>query len=109
MFEHIPDGISPGDFLSNYVIKPMSLSVISLAKQLNIPANRLYLILNNRREITADTALRLGKYFNTGPEMWLFVQMKYNLKCAQEKWDIDKEHVLTFDTVNHKDPVLTIN
>ena len=107
MFDHIPDGISPGEFLSKYVIKPMRLSVISLAKQLNIPANRLYLILNNRREITADTALRLGKYFNTGPELWLFVQMKYNLKCAQEKWTVDQKQVATLETANQTDPVLT--
>lgn len=87
------DGIAPGEFLLEQVIKPLGLSIIDLAKSLNIPANRLYLIINNRREITADTALRLGRYFHTGPELWLFVQMKYNLKQAQEKWEEDKTFV----------------
>jgi len=88
-----PDGIPPGEFLLEHVIKPLNLSIIELAKALNIPANRLYLIINNRREITADTALRLGHYFHTGPELWLFVQMKYNLSQAQEKWGVDQQYV----------------
>ena len=93
MINSPPEGISPGEFLLEHVIKPLKLSIIELAKAIDVPANRLYLIINNRREITADTALRLGHYFHTGPELWLFVQMKYNLKLAEEKWQVDKKHV----------------
>ena len=97
MINSPPDGISPGEFLLENVIKPLKLSIIGLAKSLNIPANRLYLIINNKREITEDTALRLGHYFETGPELWLFVQMKYNLKLAKEKWDKEKIYIETID------------
>ena len=93
MINSPPEGISPGEFLLEHVIKPLKLSIIELAKAIDVPANRLYLIINNRREITADTALRLGHYFHTGPELWLFVQMKYNLKLAEEKWLDDKKYV----------------
>ena len=62
-----------------------------------MPANRLYLIINNRHEITADTALRLGHYFHSGPELWLYVQMKYNLKLEEQKLEKDKLSLKTLE------------
>ena len=91
------EGMSPGKFLLDHVIKPLNISVIKLADALNIPANRLYLIINDKREVTADTALRLGHYFGTGPELWLYVQMKYNLKNAMEKWEKERLFVDTLE------------
>ena len=99
------DGMSPGKFLSDHVIKPLNLSVIKLAEALNIPSNRLYLIMNDKREITADTALRLGHFFGTGPELWLYVQMKFNLKNARDKWD--KERLFVDTLAMTRDEVLT--
>ena len=97
MIEMPEEDISPGEFLCERVIKPLGLSVIKLAEALNIPPNRLYLIINNKRDITADTALRLGHYFDTGPELWMYVQMKYNLKKAREKWEKERLFVETFN------------
>jgi addiction module HigA family antidote len=56
-----------------------------LARDINVPPNRINQIINNKREITADSALRLGKYFNIEPEFWLNLQMRFNMKIAQEK------------------------
>ena len=57
---------------------------MELAKRLGIPNNRIYQILGGRRGITADTALRLGKFFGTGPDFWLNLQKAYELETARE-------------------------
>ena len=56
-----------------------------LANRLGVPENRIYQIINGQRSITADTALRLGKFFNTGPEFWLNLQKAYELDEARVK------------------------
>ena len=83
----LPDtGVAPGSYLLEEVIKPLGLSIMNLAKDIKVPPNRLYQIINGSRELTPDTALRLGHYFGTGPEMWLYLQMKHDLIRAEEKW-----------------------
>lgn len=77
--------ITPGDILLEEFLKPMEISQAQLARDINVPPNRINQIINNKREITADTALRLGKYFNIEPEFWLNLQMRFNMKIAQEK------------------------
>ena len=57
----------------------------SLAVALRVPANRLTEILNGRRAITADTAMRLGRYFGTSAQMWMNLQARYDLEAAEEK------------------------
>jgi len=57
---------------------------LELAKRLGVPNNRIYQILAGRRSITADTALRLGKFFGTGPDFWLNLQKAYELETARE-------------------------
>ncbi len=84
--------LTPGEFLVEKVIKPLNLSVVELAKKINVPPNRLYLIVKNKRQITPDTALRLGHFLGTGPEMWLYVQMAYDLECEKASWE--KERIL---------------
>ncbi len=60
-----------------------SVSQSKLAKDINVPPNRVSQIIHGKREITADTALRLGKYFGIEPEFWLNLQVRYNVKIAK--------------------------
>ena len=62
--------ITPGEILLEEFLIPMEISQNQLAKDLNVPPNRISQIINGKREITADTALRLSRYFNIEPEFW---------------------------------------
>lgn len=77
--------ITPGDILLEEFLKPMEISQNQLARDLNVPANRISQIIHGKREITADTALRLGRYFSIEPEFWLNLQLRYNMKIARSK------------------------
>ena len=77
--------ITPGDVLLEEFLKPMEISQNQLAKDINVPANRVSQIIHAKREITADTALRLGRYFSIEPEFWLNLQLRYNMKIAKSK------------------------
>ncbi len=77
--------ISPGEILYEEFLEPMDISQAQLARDLNVPPNRINQIVRGKREITADTALRLGQYFGIEPEFWLNLQLRYNMKVAQEK------------------------
>ncbi len=77
--------ITPGDILLEEFLKPMEITQSKLAKDINVPANRVSQIIHGKREITADTALRLGKYFGIEPEFWLNLQVRYNMKIAKSK------------------------
>jgi addiction module HigA family antidote len=77
--------ITPGDVLLEEFLQPMGISQVQLAKDLNVPANRISQMIHGKREISADTALRLGKYFDLEPEFWLNLQVRYNMKIAKEK------------------------
>ena len=77
--------ITPGEILVEEFLKPMDISQAQLARDIGVPANRVSQIVNGKREITADTALRLGTYFNVEPEFWLNLQIRYNLKIAKER------------------------
>jgi addiction module HigA family antidote len=74
---------SPGEILSEEFMKPLGLSGNELARQLNVPANRINDIVRNRREVTADTALRLARYFGTSARFWLNAQTAYALSKAE--------------------------
>ena len=60
-------------------MKPMGVSINALARDIAVPPNRISDIVNGKRRITADTALRLGKYFGVSPELWLDLQSDYDL------------------------------
>lgn len=76
--------IHPGEILFEEFIKPMNISQNRLAIDIRIPATRIQAIVHGERAITADTALRLGKYFGTGAEFWLNLQNQYDLAKAQK-------------------------
>ncbi|MDH3349687.1 MAG: HigA family addiction module antitoxin [Desulfobulbaceae bacterium] len=85
--------ITPGDVLLEEFLKPMEISQNQLARDIKVPANRISQIIHGKREITADTALRLGKYFGIEPEFWLNLQVRYNMKVARSNFgrQIEKE------------------
>ena len=65
-------------------MQPLGISINALARALAVPANRISGIVNGTRAITADTALRLGKYFGVSPEIWLDLQSDYELRVARQ-------------------------
>lgn len=75
---------TPGEILLEEFLKPLAISQNKLALDIRVPANRINAIINGKREITADTAIRLGKYFKTGAEFWINLQSLYNLRTAEE-------------------------
>jgi len=75
--------IHPGEILKDE-LEEIGMTANSLAGRLDVPANRITSILNERRGITADTALRLSRFFGSTPEFWLNLQMTYELRLAQK-------------------------
>jgi addiction module HigA family antidote len=66
-------------------MKPMNLSINQLARDLDVPPNRISAIVNGTRAITADSALRLGIYFGVSPATWLGLQLEYDLRVASRQ------------------------
>ena len=75
--------IHPGEILLEEFLKPMGISQSKLALDLRVPATRINAVVRGRRAITADAALRLGKYFGVEPEFWLNLQNRHDLLVAQ--------------------------
>jgi addiction module HigA family antidote len=76
--------IHPGEILREDFMKPLRLSMNRLALDLHVPVTRIAEIVHERRGITPDTALRLGRYFNTSARFWLNAQSSYDLEVAQD-------------------------
>jgi antitoxin HigA-1 len=74
----------PGEVLREEYLVPLGLSARALAKQLDVPANRLTEIMRGTRDVTADTAIRLGRYFNTDPRFWLNLQAAHDLSKSEK-------------------------
>ena len=77
--------IMPGEILLEEFLRPMKISQNKLAMDIRIPTPRINAIVNGKRAITADTALRLGRYFGTGPEFWINLQSNYDLCVAASR------------------------
>jgi antitoxin HigA-1 len=75
--------ISPGEVLVEEFLKPLGISQSALARDLNVPVGRVSDIVQAKRAITPDTALRLAVYFNMTPEFWMNLQSHYDLKLAK--------------------------
>lgn len=76
--------IHPGEILADE-LEELGMSAASLAREIDVPANRIAQILNGSRAISADTALRLGYWFGTGPELWMNLQKQYELRRAEQE------------------------
>lgn len=77
------DPIHPGEILFEEFMKPMDISINRLAREIAVPPGRISAIVNGKRAITADTALRLGKYFGVSAELWLGLQADFDLRIAK--------------------------
>ncbi len=77
--------VHPGEFLREDFLVPLGLSANALALALRVPVTRISEILRERRGITADTALRLARYFGTTPDYWMKMQMSYDLAVASRE------------------------
>ena len=89
--------VHPGEVLSEEFLTPMVISQYRLAKDISVPARRINEIVHGTRSITADTALRLGRYFGTSAQFWLNLQNHFDLEVQQDKIGnrLDREvHVL---------------
>jgi antitoxin HigA-1 len=75
--------IHPGETLNEEFLKPLAISANRLGIELRVPANRITEILNGARGISADTALRLARYFGTTPEFWMNLQRRFDLETAK--------------------------
>ena len=83
MAARLLDPIPPGEILYEDFMKPLGVSINALARAIAVPPNRISEIVSGKRAITADTALRLGKYFGVTPELWLSLQVDYDLRVAK--------------------------
>lgn len=94
------DPIAPGEILLEEFLKPMGLSQSKLARDIDVPQSRIAHIVKGNRAITADTALRLSRYFGTTAELWMNLQAEYDLRRARrEKWSDIKANVRRLEAV----------
>ena len=75
--------IHPGVILREEFLEPLRLSAYALARAINVPRNRITGIVHGERAVTADTALRLARFFGTSPDFWLGLQMDYDLETTR--------------------------
>jgi addiction module HigA family antidote len=91
--------IHPGEILREEYLSPLDMSANRLATELGVPANRITSILNGERGVTADTALRLGRFFETTPDFWLNLQKMYELRSAEDEAGADLERIRPLGSV----------
>ena len=84
--------VHPGEFLLEDFLRPLKLSQYRLAKDIGVPPRRINEIVLGKRSITADTALRLSKYFGNSAEFWLRFQNRYDLETAKDRLKLILEH-----------------
>ena len=82
--ERLPP-VHPGEVLLEDFMKPLGLSQYQLAKDIHVPALRISQIVRGKRAVTADTALRLARYFDTSANVWMRLQARYDLEVAEAK------------------------
>jgi antitoxin HigA-1 len=85
MKSKILENITPGEILEEDFLKPMGLSQYRLAKDIGVPARRINEIVKGERAITADTALRLGRFFKMSAQFWLNLQSHYDLEIMEDR------------------------
>ena len=90
------NNIHPGEVLLEEFLKPLGISAYRLSKDLNIPQSRVSQIIKGKRKVTADTALRLSKYFGNSAQFWLGLQNDYDLQVEQIKNNKDFAQIIKF-------------
>ena len=88
------DLIHPGEILFEEFMKPLAVSQNRLSRDINVPVGRINDIVHGRRSITANTALRLAKFFGTTPEFWMGLQAEYDLRWTRRNiWPKEQDRV----------------
>ena len=77
--------VHPGEILDEEFLKPLKLSQYRLAKDIAVPPRRINEIVHGKRAVSADTALRLSRYFGNSAEFWMNLQARYDLECETER------------------------
>ncbi|MCC8467152.1 MAG: HigA family addiction module antitoxin [Rickettsia endosymbiont of Eriopis connexa] len=86
--------VTPGEVLEEEFMKPLNISQNQLARDIDVPLSRIHAIVHGRRSITADMALRLGKYFQTSAQMWINLQAHYDLELVERnEWPYIKDRI----------------
>lgn len=93
--------IHPGEILKEEFLVPFQVSAYKLAKETRIPPTRISQIIKGRRSITADTALRISKFFGTTPDFWLGLQMEYDLREEISHKSKEINTIKTLDSIQH--------
>ncbi len=92
--------VHPGEILAEEFLSPLGLTQYRLAKSLSVPARRINQIIHGTRAVSADTALRLARFFGTSDEFWLNLQMQYDLAVERDRLaDRLAQEVAVFDRV----------
>lgn len=96
----ILEPINPGEILREDFLEPLGISINKLSRDLSVPPNRISEIVNGKRSITADTALRLQRYFGIEAQFWLNLQTEYDLRIMKRKiWpDIERRIIPAKET-----------
>ncbi|MEO1518025.1 MAG: HigA family addiction module antitoxin [Bacteroidota bacterium] len=87
------ENVHPGEVLQEEFLRPMQISAYRLSKDIGVPQTRISMILKGERGITADTALRLSKYFGTSSKFWLGLQNDYDLEESRRKNILDLKRI----------------
>jgi addiction module HigA family antidote len=94
------DPIHPGEILMEEFIEPLGISQYRLAKDISVPARRINEIVHGKRSITADTALRLARFFGTTERFWLNLQVRFDLEVEKDRLaDVLERDVAVFQAV----------
>ena len=103
------DPITPGEILREDFMEPLGISINKLSRDLSVPPNRISEIVNGKRSITTDTALRLQRYFGVEAQFWLNLQTEYDLRMIKRKiWtDIERRiiPIKSTETLSENSPL----
>ena len=95
MTQRKPAPVHPGEILLEEFLSPMGLSQYRLAKDISVPPRRINEIVRGQRAVTADTALRLARYFRTTERFWLNLQTRYDLEVEKDRLGDRLDHEIT--------------
>lgn len=98
MTQRFTDPIHPGEILTDE-LEYIEMNATQLADKIDVPKNRMYQIVKGERSITADTALRLGKFFNSGPRIWMSLQKAYELDVTSREIAKELEKIKPYQAV----------
>ena len=103
------DPIKPGEILREDFLEPLGISINQLSRDLSVPPNRVSEIVNGKRSITADTALRLQRYFGVEAQFWLNLQTEYDLRMMKRKIWADIERRIIPIEIIRKHSIISIH